>query len=201
MTTLSSSAILPMESIHFDFEDYVYEHGIPELVDPMPYRRPKSIFQDPTENSRANSVITSAKNDPRLRTVVCRHWLRGLCMKGNACEFLHKYDLSRMPFCRHDTVEACKEHNCNLRHRKDEEDVASSNTAYGGRRVCTFFQQGFCRHGSRCRFQHILKESNDLPLVGDFELGPKMITSKKRDMGHFSTKTEPNYHTKRTKLF
>ena len=31
--------------------------------------------------------------------VVCKHWLRGLCKKGDDCEFLHKYDMERMPEC------------------------------------------------------------------------------------------------------
>ena len=31
---------------------------------------------------------------------VCRHWLRGLCMKGNACGFLHQFEAARMPVCR-----------------------------------------------------------------------------------------------------
>ena len=31
--------------------------------------------------------------------VVCKHWLRGLCKKGDECEFLHEYDLTRMPEC------------------------------------------------------------------------------------------------------
>lgn len=35
----------------------------------------------------------------RLAQVVCKHWLRGLCKKGDNCEFLHEYDLSKMPPC------------------------------------------------------------------------------------------------------
>lgn len=31
--------------------------------------------------------------------VVCKHWLRGLCKKGDDCEFLHKYDMEKMPEC------------------------------------------------------------------------------------------------------
>lgn len=34
----------------------------------------------------------------RLATV-CKHWLRGLCKKSDACEFLHEYNLRRMPEC------------------------------------------------------------------------------------------------------
>lgn len=33
------------------------------------------------------------------RTIVCKHWLRGLCKKGDDCEFLHEYDMSKMPEC------------------------------------------------------------------------------------------------------
>lgn len=30
---------------------------------------------------------------------VCKHWLRGLCKKGNNCEFMHEYHLRKMPEC------------------------------------------------------------------------------------------------------
>lgn len=34
------------------------------------------------------------------KQVVCKHWLRGLCKKGDdRCEFLHDYDLNKMPEC------------------------------------------------------------------------------------------------------
>ena len=32
--------------------------------------------------------------------MVCKHWLRGLCKKGDAnCEFIHEYNLRKMPEC------------------------------------------------------------------------------------------------------
>ena len=30
---------------------------------------------------------------------VCKHWLRGLCKKGNQCDFMHEYHLRKMPEC------------------------------------------------------------------------------------------------------
>ncbi|KAM0837474.1 hypothetical protein ACQ4PT_061631 [Festuca glaucescens] len=33
------------------------------------------------------------------RQTVCPFWLQALCMKGDSCEFLHQYDLDRMPVC------------------------------------------------------------------------------------------------------
>ena len=41
---------------------------------------------------------THPRERERLATV-CKHWLRGLCKKGDACEFLHEYNLRRMPEC------------------------------------------------------------------------------------------------------
>ena len=89
---------LTVESIEYDFEEYALTHGIPDTVDPLPYRKAGSVF---ASGEDGEAQLTSAKHDPRLRTVVCRHWLRDLCMKGNACEFLHEYDLKKMPLCRH----------------------------------------------------------------------------------------------------
>ena len=34
--------------------------------------------------------MSMQKLEEKFRTVVCRHWLRGLCMKGEQCEFLHQ---------------------------------------------------------------------------------------------------------------
>ncbi|KAI6075760.1 putative cleavage and polyadenylation specificity factor subunit 4-like protein [Aix galericulata] len=33
------------------------------------------------------------------RAVVCKHWLRGLCKKGDGCGFLHGYDVTKRPEC------------------------------------------------------------------------------------------------------
>ncbi|CAI5479550.1 unnamed protein product [Closterium sp. Yama58-4] len=66
------------------------------------------------------------------RQTVCRHWLRGLCMKGNDCGFLHQYDKSRMPVCRYFARWGeCREVDCVYKHTN--EDVKECNmyvTAY-----------------------------------------------------------------------
>ena len=158
-TTASSSLlakdILTANTIEYDFEQYALEHGIPETLDPLPYRKAGSVFATGEE---AEPVLTSAKHDPRLRTVVCRHWLRDLCMKGAACEFLHQYDLSKMPLCRHG--ERCKIKDCPFRH------ISEAN-----RMECVFYTQGFCIHGPFCRYKHIRRDREDLPAVADFTLG------------------------------
>ena len=155
MTGALAQEPLTIDQVEYDFENYALEHGIPETLDPLPYRKAGSVFATGEE---AEPILTSAKHDPRLRTVVCRHWLRDLCMKGAACEFLHQYDLSKMPLCRHG--DRCKIKDCPFRHLSE-----------ANRMECVFYSQGFCIHGPFCRYKHIRRPREDLPTVADFTLG------------------------------
>lgn len=159
--TLPDTDPVTINTIEYDFEDYAVTHGIPETLDPLPYRKTGSVFEADNEAGvSCEPVLTSAKHDPRLRTVVCRHWLRDLCMKGAACEFLHQYDLSKMPICRHG--DRCKIKDCPFRHISEE-----------SRMDCAFYRSGFCVHGLFCRYKHNVRPREDLPVVADFSSGVK----------------------------
>jgi cleavage and polyadenylation specificity factor subunit 4 len=111
--------------------------------------------------------------------VVCRHWLRDLCMKGSACEFLHQYDLSKMPLCRHG--DRCKISDCPFRH------ISEAN-----RLECVFYSQGFCIHGPFCRYKHVRRDREDLPLVADFTLGlSQMQAASNKDGGQVAKRPAP----------
>jgi cleavage and polyadenylation specificity factor subunit 4 len=159
-------------TIEYDFEEYALNHGIPETLDPLPYRKAGSVF---ATGDDAEPILTSAKHDPRLRTVVCRHWLRDLCMKGTACEFLHQYDLNKMPLCRHG--ERCKIKDCPFRHISEE-----------NRMECAFYKSGFCIHGPFCRYKHMKRLRDDLPIVADFTLGLSQMQAGKVELGGTTTK-------------
>jgi len=61
-----------------------------------------------------------------FRQTVCRHWLRSLCMKGDACGFLHQYDKARMPVCRFFRLYGeCREQDCVYKHTN--EDIKECN--------------------------------------------------------------------------
>ena len=195
--TAAHSSLLPdapitIDTVEYDFEQFALTHGIPDTLDPLPYRRTGSVFaaddyfsNNNNDNNQENNnnldsynnnattttaepVLTSAKHDPRLRTVVCRHWLRDLCMKGAACEFLHQYDLSKMPLCRHG--ERCKIKDCPFRHISETD-----------RLECAFYKSGFCIHGPFCRYKHQARPREDLPLVADFTLGLSQMQAGAKD--------------------
>ena len=52
------------------------------------------------EPERPDAAPANVRLDPRRHKVVCKHWLRNLCMKGDkGCPYLHYYDPGRMPEC------------------------------------------------------------------------------------------------------
>uniref|UniRef100_A0A2P2ILE8 Cleavage and polyadenylation specificity factor CPSF30-like n=1 Tax=Rhizophora mucronata TaxID=61149 RepID=A0A2P2ILE8_RHIMU len=79
-----------------------------------------------------------------FRQTVCRHWLRSLCMKGDACGFLHQYDKARMPVCRFFRIYGeCREQDCVYKHTN--EDI----------KECNMYKLGFCPNGPDCRYRHV----------------------------------------------
>ncbi|CAD6194161.1 unnamed protein product [Caenorhabditis auriculariae] len=79
------------------------------------------------------------------KAVVCKHWLRGLCKKGDQCEFLHEYDLTKMPECFFfSKYMACSNRECPFRHIDPESKMKD----------CPWYDRGFCRHGPYCKHRH-----------------------------------------------
>lgn len=80
------------------------------------------------------------------RTIVCKHWLRGLCKKGDQCEFLHEFDMKKMPECYfYSRFNACHNKECPFLHIDPESKIKD----------CPWYDRGFCRHGPHCRHRHV----------------------------------------------
>ncbi|KAG8365658.1 hypothetical protein BUALT_Bualt18G0128900 [Buddleja alternifolia] len=100
-----------------------------------------------------------------FRQTVCRHWLRSLCMKGDACGFLHQYDKSRMPVCRFFRLYGeCREQDCVYKHTN--EDI----------KECNMYKLGFCPNGPDCRYRHA-KLPGPPPPVEEVLLKIQQLTS------------------------
>ncbi|KAK4100645.1 hypothetical protein N658DRAFT_450645, partial [Parathielavia hyrcaniae] len=128
-------------------------------------------------------------------SLVCKHWLRGLCKKGETCEFLHEYNLRRMPECNFfvrngycsngdeclylhidpsSRLPPCPHYEqrgfCPLGPRCDKKHVR--------RRLCDYYLAGFCPDGRACRVGAHPR------WVGEEELErPRVREEKKEDGG------------------
>lgn len=75
-----------------------------------------------------------------MRRTVCKHWLRGLCKKGDACDYLHEYDLRRMAECRfYSTFGFCN---------SGDECLYVHIDPSVKRRECELYKRGFCPRGT-----------------------------------------------------
>eukprot|EP00250_Pteridium_aquilinum_P005098 c15242_g1_i1 orf=556-2757(-) len=95
-------------------------------------------------NGVAPSSGPSNISRKNYRQTVCRHWLRALCMKGDACGFLHQLDRTRMPICRFfSKYGECHEPDCIYKHTFEDA------------KECNMYKMGFCPNGPECRYKHV----------------------------------------------
>ncbi|KDQ16832.1 hypothetical protein BOTBODRAFT_106517 [Botryobasidium botryosum FD-172 SS1] len=124
---------------------------------PLRHTNPSPLnFQPPPP------LPTHPRERERLATV-CKHWLRGLCKKGDSCEFLHEYNLRRMPECwwfeKYGYCSAGDE--CLYAHPKE-------------RKVeCPDYARGFCKLGPTCPRKHVRRVACQNYMSGFCPLGPE----------------------------
>ncbi|KAM7263027.1 hypothetical protein ACFE04_000710 [Oxalis oulophora] len=146
--------------LSFDFEgglDAAGGVGLAATNPPTTTTNPSSLPSTLIQSDNNSTPITAAinnNNNPSgeiqqgggrrsFRQTVCRHWLRSLCMKGDACGFLHQFDKARMPVCRFFRLYGeCREQDCVYKHTT--EDI----------KECNMYKLGFCPNGPDCRYRH-----------------------------------------------
>lgn len=85
------------------------------------------------------------------------YWIRGGCMKGDACDFLHEDNPDKMPECQHGLN--CRNRDCKFLHTGAEESMRV------GTDICPDFAAGFCPLGQSCRMRHHTKPAEQRPHV------------------------------------
>jgi len=144
--------IANVDGIIFDFEDFMKEKWVDNKSDEICKFFLKGQCKNENCKQRHN------------RDVVCTHYLRGLCAKGARCEFLHAYDLNKMPECSFfaQTGECRNGANCTFRHIDPKLKI----------RECIYYTHGFCQFGPNCRDKHIKKVACPLYIFGFCPDGP-----------------------------
>jgi cleavage and polyadenylation specificity factor subunit 4 len=112
--------------------------------------------------------VSSASNNSGERSnfnsLVCKHWLRGLCKKGETCEFLHEYNLRKMPEC-----------NFFMRNgycSNGEECLYLHIDPNTKLPPCPHYDQGFCPLGPKCSKKHVRRKLCQFFLAGFCPNGP-----------------------------
>ncbi|SCZ87516.1 BZ3500_MvSof-1268-A1-R1_Chr2-2g04982 [Microbotryum saponariae] len=117
---------------------------------------------------------------------VCKHWLRGLCKKGDRCDFLHEYHLRKMPECwffaKYGFCSNGDE--CMYLHVTDDMRI----------RECPNYRKGFCKLGPECPLKHIRKVACPDYIAGFCSKGPDCR------LGHPKFEPEPEPPSSSTRI-
>ena len=145
------------------------------------------------EKDAPEQLAPGFRADPRRHKVVCKHWLRGLCKRGDDCDFLHQLDKDRMPECWFFTqFGECNNKDCIFLHLRPEDKVRAPHlwlpdapssrgpiltihptcTPAPQVQECPWYARGFCKHGQRCRNRHTRKKACPRYLAGFCPDGP-----------------------------
>lgn len=127
---------------------------------------------DPMTSINEVAAVTESINyqvdDSKRKQLVCVHWIKNRCTRGDECDYLHAYIEEKVPVCRfyQQNGHCHKEQECVYRHPKPEEGGAGTAKKS---EACPFFERGFCKVGVfECQFLH---EYVEKPLCQDFLLG------------------------------
>ena len=86
------------------------------------------------------------RQDDQDKRIVCKHWLRNLCKKSDNCEYLHEFNLEKMPECFFfSKYRECSNQECIYRH-------IDPNAV---KHECMFYNRGFCNRGPQLSLIHI----------------------------------------------
>uniref|UniRef100_A0A8C3T5N4 Cleavage and polyadenylation specificity factor subunit 4 n=1 Tax=Chelydra serpentina TaxID=8475 RepID=A0A8C3T5N4_CHESE len=128
-----------LEKLMFDLERDV-EHQRGALLLPFPGMDKSGasvceFFLRGLLGSSGHGLVCPFRHISGEKTVVCKHWLRGLCKRGDECEFLHEYDMTKMPECYFYSKFGPL---CKYKHTR--------------RVMCVNYLAGFCPEGLKCKF-------------------------------------------------
>jgi cleavage and polyadenylation specificity factor subunit 4 len=89
---------------------------------------------------------------------VCKHWLKGLCKKGDACDYLHEYNLRKMSECQfYNQNGYCQNGDeCLYVHVKEDSKLP----------LCEDYNKGFCEKGPRCGKRHVRRKLCEFYMAG-----------------------------------
>ncbi|ELA47171.1 hypothetical protein VCUG_01360 [Vavraia culicis subsp. floridensis] len=125
----------------FDFENFITTN--------LKLKEKDEIYCKPFQKSQCFNPRCQKLHVKLDKAVVCKHWLRGLCKKNEKCEFLHEYNLKKMPECWFfSKYGECSNIECHFLHIDPNSES----------KECLWYKRGFCRHGLMCRNKHVKKK-------------------------------------------
>ncbi|KAG5417231.1 UTP21 [Candida metapsilosis] len=149
---------------YFTFETFLrneYNFGLNPDRPICPLYNPHNPQSCPLGSNCPNKHVSQMY----FNKVVCKHWLRGLCKKGDHCEFLHEYNLRKMPECLFYSKNGfCTQGSeCLYQHIDPQSKIPE----------CMNYNAGFCAEGPNCKNRHVRRTICPYYMAGFCPKGPE----------------------------
>ncbi|KAI0390759.1 hypothetical protein F5Y17DRAFT_40801 [Xylariaceae sp. FL0594] len=105
-----------------------------------------------------SSTNHAGSGNTSYNSLVCKHWLRALCKKGEGCEFLHEYNLRKMPECNF----FVRNGYCS----NGDECLYLHIDPMSKLPPCPHYEMGFCPLGPNCSKRHVRRKLCPYYLAG-----------------------------------
>ncbi|KXJ86910.1 hypothetical protein Micbo1qcDRAFT_168001 [Microdochium bolleyi] len=149
--TAPSSLATPTPS---DLAKQILNHSAPSYTfNFSPFlKRTYGHALDPNSTNKNDSADSNQQSSGHggFNSLVCKHWLRALCKKGEHCEFLHEYNLRKMPECNFFVRNGyCSNGDeCLYLHIDPQSKLPP----------CPWYERGFCPLGPECSKKHVRRK-------------------------------------------
>lgn len=157
---------IPSEaSYNFNFSPFLRENTLAALVSEVPVCETfASTGQCPLGRRCPKRHPTPTQYPPQHHygrnndNYVCKHWLKGLCKKGDECDYLHEYNLRKMSECQfYNQNGYCQNGDeCLYVHVKEDSKLP----------LCEDYNAGFCEKGPRCGKRHVRRKLCEFYMAG-----------------------------------
>lgn len=134
---------------------FAFEAALPEEKDAATIQREKKSRMVCKNYKTGTCHLGTECPDRHIQTTaksvhqeVCRHWLRGACVNGENCLYLHEYLDRLVPECTYFAqFGECTNPECFYRHVHPDDRKPK----------CAAYERGFCPSGPDCIFRHVKK--------------------------------------------
>lgn len=163
--TVEKPAPPPVPAYNFGFASFLRANGFAALATTVPVcpdfaatghcpRGRRCPDRHPTPSQQPSQHHYGRNND----NYVCKHWLKGLCKKGDACDYLHEYNLRKMSECQFFNQNGyCQNGDeCLYVHVKEDSKLP----------MCEDYNRGFCEKGPRCPNRHVRRKLCEFYMAG-----------------------------------
>ena len=72
----------------------------PQLTNAAAFSNTGAVLSSINDLTALNQSLMYHVDEQKRKKLVCVHWIKQRCTRGEGCDYLHSYDPEKLPICR-----------------------------------------------------------------------------------------------------